>query len=144
MSRLIAALVAACLLAAPAGAADAPRKIDFSAVMLDENDKPYTDCARADASTGKCLEERDITLGRLALRALTVQFPNEAALSGEEQVRRALLAQAIYKAKDMAIDAGETDLICTAIAKIVNRLGLPALVTLRAWELLDPARVKKP
>jgi len=121
--------------------ADDAHKVNFRAVMTDAEGQTAKICVKADdANPTKCADNRDLTLGYLALMALTAQEKDE---SGEDQVRRALLAQEVYKNGEVALDSKDTDLLCTAIAKAVNRAGMSASFTLQAWQLLDPARIKK-
>jgi hypothetical protein len=124
--------------------ADEPRKINFLTAIVDQDGKTITECVKLSEDTSKCAETQDLTLGRLAVAALTRQYPADPTqLSGEDQVRRALLAQTIYKNGEAVLDTKDIDLLCTSIAKLVPRVGYSASVTLQAWQLLDPVRVKK-
>lgn len=131
------------LAASSAIADDAPRKINFQTIITVDDGLPVQDCIKPDtAAPGGCAQKVDMTLGRLAMHALTIQYPQEAQ-TGEEQVHRALLAQQIYKGDGVALDSKDTDTLCTAIAKFVNKSGLSASATLQAWSIIDPLRVKK-
>lgn len=119
------------------------RKVDFSIVLKDLDDKPFQwDCEEFNDDKSICKKWRDMTLRLISVTAIIRQWPNEN-MPDVDQVRRALLAQEIYKKNEVALDAKDTDLICVSIAKLVTKGGLNSLVTLRAWEILDPARVEK-
>lgn len=128
-------------------AADDPRKIDFTQVITNQDGEPLKECAKDEETSvpgqRKCIDFTPITLGMLSLRALTVQYPQEAAVTGEDQIRRAILAEAIYKNTSVTLDGKDTTLICDAIAKFVSKTGQNMLITLRAWQIIDPARTKK-
>lgn len=121
------------------------RKVDFTAAITNQDDQPLKECVKAKEppNQGECETFQEITLGMLTLRALTVQYPNDPAVSGEDQIRRALLAQEIYKNASVTLDGKDMTLICDAIAKFVAKTGQSMLITLRAWQMVDPARVKK-
>jgi hypothetical protein len=139
---IIASIVLSVL---PAVAEDAPRKINFQTIIADQDGIPLVDCLKVDDATPNvCAKKSDMTLGRLAMRALTVQYPQEAPVTGEDQVHRALLAQEIYKGGEISdLNTKDIDLLCTSIAKFVNKAGLTSWATLQAWSILDPQRIKK-
>jgi hypothetical protein len=145
MLRMLLPLVAALTLASNAFAEE-PRKVNFLTVLTDMDGKPmmWVDCAKFDSETSptKCVEQtrHEWTLSNLAVVSLAVQDLNE---TGVEQIRRQVLAQEIYKKGEATIDSKDTDTLCEAIAKYVNKGNLTALLTYRAWEILDPARLKK-
>lgn len=140
-----AGLVALVLFWPAVGGAQDVKKIDFTTIITNQDGEALKECAQAKDPPlqAECAVFTSITLGMLALRALTVQYPNESTVTGEDQIRRALLAEAIYKSASVTLDAKDTTLICDAIAKFVNKTGQNMLITLRAWQIIDPARVKK-
>jgi len=115
--------------------------VDFKAVMKDLKGDALTYCQEADKDRPqKCVDTREWTLRDLAVSALVMQEQNEAPL---DQVHRAALAQAIYVGAVAELDSKDTDALCEAVGRFVNRTGQSAVLTMRAWEVLDPARLKK-
>jgi hypothetical protein len=107
-------------------------EVDFSVLMKDAEDKVMTDCV-----TTQCEAKREITLRIVALTALNVAEQN---LPADEQIRRGLLAQTIYKSiGTVTLDAKDTELVKTLIAK----RGYPPVVVLQAFQQLDPASIKR-
>lgn len=121
------------------------RAVDFTAAITNQDQQPLKECVRAKEPPNQqeCEVFQEITLGMLTLRALTVQYPNDPPATGEDQIRRALLAEAIYKNASVTLDGKDMTMICDAIAKFVAKTGQSMLITLRAWQMVDPARVKK-
>ncbi len=119
-------------------------KVDFTAYLTNQDNQPLKECVKAKdpPNQNECEAFQEITLGMLTLRALTMQYPNEV-VTGEDQIRRSLLASEIYKNASVTLDGKDQTLICDAIAKFVNKTGQNMLITLRAWQMVDPARVKK-
>lgn len=139
MIRSVLILLALCSVAYSAE----PRSVNFQTVLTDLDDKPMNwDCKVLSEDKKECTEWRETTLAVVATTALMKQWPNEE-LKVEDQIRRTLLAQEIYKKMDVVLDSKDTDLLCTAIAKLITRANLSTLITFRAIELLDPARLKK-
>lgn len=117
--------------ATPVLAADAPRKIDFTTVLLDQDDKPMTECVKADPTDRtKCAEEKPLTLGSVAMQALNVPEQN---LSYTDAVKRGQLSIMVYHSPGASLTSEEVSLIK---AQLPKRFG-PLVVT-RAGELLDP------
>ncbi len=133
LAAAVVASLAGSLIAVTARA-DEPRKIDFTAPLTDFDDKPM--CMEV-GEGGDC--KVVWTLSRLAVIALATQTSNEI---GIEQVRRMLLAQDIYRLGTVALDSADITLLCDLIAQWVNAQKRSALLTLRAYERLDPVRVK--
>jgi len=142
--RCLVALIALTCLTFPATAEEpvAARKVNFGAVLTDIEGKPFNwDCKKLNETDDKkCEEWRPMTLALLASSALSRNSP---ATAGTDQIHRALLAQEIYKGGDIALDGKDTTLVCDAIASFVADTKNSTIVTLRAWEIIDPARVKK-
>ena len=75
----------------------------------------------------------DFTLKTACIGALTMTNPNER-ISGEEKVRRAVLAETIYKAKnEIELDLDEMK----SLKDLIGQHGSP-LVVKQAWDILDP------
>lgn len=125
----IVALAAFVAFITPCRAADAPRKIDFTVVLTDQDDRPLQECAEPDDR--ECKVKRPITLGSIALRALSAQ---EQGLSPDESLKRGALAMSVYKASAAELSADEISLIKRQIAKIAS----PFIVA-RAFPILDPS-----
>jgi|ERR1700726_2711394 len=118
-------------LTSPAFADDA-RKIDFTTVLLDQDDKPMTECA--DDPLPKpgqdCVTHRPITLGMVALGALS-QY--EQGLAPEEAAKRGALGLELYKATAAALTPEDIVLLKKQIAKRYT-----PLLAIRAFRLIDP------
>lgn len=133
----------ALLFCGPALAADPPRKVNFQTALLDLDNKPINwDCETLSEDKRDCAKWREATLAIVATTALTKQWPNEE-IKIEDQLRRTLLAQEIYKSSEVTLDSKDTDLLCTQIAKLVSKANMNTIITLRAIELLDPVRLKR-
>lgn len=102
---------------------------DFSIALTQLSGEPFRDASGTVQET---------TLGTVAEVALLASYPDEANLSGEEKVRRYMLAKRIRSAKgDLALTAEEIALVKKLIARAFN-----PLITGQAWALLDPASVR--
>jgi hypothetical protein len=121
-------MLAAALLTTSAFAAD----VDFSAVLTDQDGATVIDCVGSD-----CAGKPPLTLGKVAMRALTASYQDEQSLAGEEKFKRGQLAEKVYAGGAVAISAEDTALIKRLIAK-----GYGPLIVLKAWRLLDPATAK--
>jgi hypothetical protein len=120
------------LFASTAFAADAPHKIDFTVILLDADNEPMQECAAPErAADGVCKEKRTITLGAVAMRALTAP---EQGISGEDSLKRGQLALGVYRSPGAELTAEEIALIKKQVAKFYS-----PLVVARAFPLLDPA-----
>jgi hypothetical protein len=122
--RLIIVLLSL-LFITPAFAGGTPRTVDFTTVLLDQDDKPFTECVDTD-----CKSKVQITLGRVALRALSNP---EQGMKPEDSVLRGDLALRVYKAKDVILTPEDTVLIKQCIAKLFG-----PLIVVRSFQLLDP------
>jgi hypothetical protein len=103
--------------------------LDFTAQLKQLDGSAFVD------PSGK---EAPVTLGTIAEISLLTTYPDEQNLSGEEKTKRFSLALKIHEKKEVPLTADEITLIKKLIAKNYN-----ALITGRAWELLDPASVPK-
>jgi hypothetical protein len=122
---LAAAALAATLSASPATA------LDFTAPITQLDGTPFTDQAGKPLAT---------TLGTIAETALLASYPDEqATITGEDKVKRFVLATKIHEAKGAALTADEVALIKKLIGKSYN-----ALIVGKSWQLLDPASVPSP
>ena len=79
---------------------------------------------------------KDLTLKSISVEALLATFSDEQSLSGEEKVKRYLLATRIYA------DSEGLDLTVEEIAKIKQLIGkgYGPLIVGQTWEMLDPIR----
>lgn len=84
-------------------------------------------------------DDKEVTLGSVAIDALLATFPDEQNLSGEDKVARFKLSMSIadHQEKNLVREttAEEISLIKKLIAK-----GFNALVVGRTWELLEGAK----
>lgn len=129
--RIGAALILASALVAPAIAEDA-RKIDFTAVLVDQDNEALKECADPDLKLDQpCKTFRPITLGMVAFRALVTP---EAGISQDESFKRGQLGFALYKSTGQQLTAEETALLKRQIARSFG-----PLVVARAFPILDPA-----
>lgn len=139
--RTIATTIVAVLLGtAAAMAADQPRKIDFSVVLTDQDDKLLNVCITpgiaVDADSKDCTEKRPMTLGFVASRALNAGEPN---MDLGESIRRGQLAINVAHSSGAELTVEEIALIKKRIAAVWS-----PIVTARAAAILDPAENKKP
>lgn len=135
MKMLIRAIMIAVCMLGPMRcvAADEPRKIDFTTVLLDQDDKPIVAIECANATTdAECKDKKQtiFTLGLVALRSLNLA---EANLQPGESQRRGYLAVSIYKSAGAQLSSDEITLIKNQIAKMYA-----PIVVMRAFEILDP------
>jgi hypothetical protein len=126
------------LLFSTAAFADDPRKIDFTSVIMDQDDQPLRECMDdpLPKEIRECKAYKSVTLGMIAFRALATP---ERDTAQDEVVRRGNLGLTVYKATDAQLTAEEITLIKKQIAKNYN-----PLVTVRAFRILDPAEKAKP
>jgi hypothetical protein len=136
--RLVAALACLMFAAAAASAADAARKIDFTAPILDQDDMPMRECtepATLAATDPGCKAARTVTLGALAMRALVAPEPG---IAPEESLKRGQLALDVYRSAGAELTAEDIALI----KRLINKVYPLPLVVVRTFPLLDPAAVK--
>lgn len=131
----ISILTLGVLLSFPA-LADEAKKLDFTVPLLDQDSHPILECA--DYPTPKldsdCKERKNITLGAIALRALSTP---EQGMASEESLKRGRLGLMVYKANSIGLTAEDITRIKNAIAKTYS----PLIVAI-TFPLLDPAEVK--
>lgn len=132
MKRSFIIMLVAAFCCTAAFAADAPRKIDFTTVLEDQDSVPFQECA--DQYDKDCKIKRPMTLGSAALRSLGMVEPN---LDLVESQKRGQLAISIYKSTAAQLTSEEISLIKKQIAK-----GFNPLVVVRAFAILDPATEK--
>jgi len=118
--------LAFCLLLFSTGAL--ARDIEFSAIITDADGAPILDCV------GNNCTGPPLTLGGVALRALTAQFEDERNLSGEEKFARGELALRVHKGGRIDVSAEDIATIKKLIAK-----GYGPLIVIRAWSMIDPS-----
>src|SRR5262245_23181367 len=87
-----------------------PNKVDFTAVLMDQDNKPMMECADnpAPRSDAECKIRHSVTLGMIALRALSMP---EQGLAPEKSLERGQLALRVYKSEDVVLKAEEITLI---------------------------------
>ena len=112
--------------------ADDVRKIDFTAVLTDQDGDPMRECSDKPlpADLQNCKTYRLITLGLVALGALVTQEPGQTP---ETVVLRGELGLRLYKATAVVLTPEEIVLLKTLIAKRYN-----TLIGYRAFRLIDP------
>lgn len=103
--------------------------VDFSTVVTDADGAAVADCAGSD-----CAGKPPLTLGRIALHALTATFEDEKNLAGEEKFKRGQFAMRVYKGDTVTLNAEDTALLKRLIAKAYG-----PLVVIKTWPLLDPS-----
>lgn len=130
--RSLIIIVASIFFAHVAVAADDVRKIDFTTIMVDQDDHQLTECA--DPADKECKDKRPITLGMVCMRAL---INPEPGLKPEDSLKRGKLALDIYKANAAQLTAEEITTIKAQIAKAYG-----PLVVVRVFPLLDPVTAK--
>lgn len=124
--RLIALFAALCL-ASTAFAADEPRKIDFTQVIMDDDGCPISDnekltpvrtsatLAKPECPRPEKMTPPDLTLGMAAYHALVMGEPN---LSWEENTRRRDLGKSIRFSKEWPLLPSDLELIKKAMVKL--------------------------
>lgn len=132
--RVVLALLVS-VLSIPA-LAEEPRKINFTTVMLNQDDKVMTECADdpAPKKDAECKVMQNVTLGMVVMRALVVP---EQGLAPDISLKRGQLALRVYKSEDAVLTAEEITSIKTQMAKVFS-----PLVIARAFPILDPATPK--
>ncbi len=85
---------------------------------------------------GSEIKDRDkpVTLRSVCVNALTVPEAPGAAVSGEEKLKRYMLAQRIYGEDEVDLTAEQVTLIKTLVS-----VSYGAIVSGQVWLLLDPA-----
>ena len=125
------------LVSSTAFATDSPRKIDFTAVLTDQDGIALTDCIKLGDDDPKKCKEVPFTLGRASIRALTAKWPDEQNLDGREQFARADLGMRVYKSDSVALSSEDITLLKRLIAKAYG-----PMIIYRAWKILDPSAEK--
>lgn len=95
-------------------------KIDFSSILTDIDGQAMTD------------KDKPVTLKTVSQIALLAAFDDERGLSGDEKVKRFILAEKIGKKPICDLKAEEIAEIKKCIGK-----GYPPIIVGRAWSLLD-------
>lgn len=122
-----------CLASSVAIAADDPRKINFTTILLDQDNAPITECIDSPAPKdfADCKSKQPVTLGVISMRALVA---GEQGLAQDESLKRGQLALSVYKANAVQLPAEDIALIKKQIAKNYS-----PLMVLRTFQILDPA-----
>ncbi|MGU3661122.1 hypothetical protein [Methylobacterium fujisawaense] len=79
----------------------------------------------------------ELTIGKAIVAALINVYPDEQSVSGEEKMRRFVLAQRIALGTDIDLTAEDTALAKKMVAKCYG-----TLVVGRVWAVLDPASAR--
>jgi hypothetical protein len=119
--------------AIPLLAAEAPRTIDFTQVLIAVDGKPIQE----PTAPGKEAPP-PLTLGDVAVVALDAALEEDRTASGEAKFLRDQIARKIYKKKSVILTVEEITTIKTRIGK-----AYPAGIVGAAWRLLDPAVLEK-
>lgn len=116
--------------------AEEPRKINFTTVILNQDEKPMRECADdpAPKKDEECKLWQSVTIGMVVMRALAMP---EQGLAADVSLKRGQLALRVYKAEDAVLTAEEVTTIKTQMAKMYS-----PLVIARAFPILDPATAK--
>lgn len=110
-------------------AADAPKRIDFTQVITDQDDKPIVDCLKLKDDRSGCADEKTLTLGWVSMQALNLA---EQGISYSDSLKRGTLALRVVKAADAELSEEEITLIKTQLAKRYS-----PLVVARAVPMLN-------
>lgn len=109
---------------------------DFKTEIHDLNGEVIMDCAKIDTGPPvSCAKQVPLTLGRVLAGAFNTA---DQAAPPAEMVRRGILAQKVYGADELSLDAEDTKLAKELVAK----RGWPPAVIYQVIKLLDPASVK--
>ena len=103
--------------------------IDFTTPMLQLDGKPVLD-----------KDGGGISLSSIVENALLSPYTDEAALAGEEKIKRYLLATKVHDAANTHQQPVFTSDEVTLIKKLVAKSYTPLIVG-QVWKLLDPASV---
>jgi hypothetical protein len=128
--KIIATIILSSFFAVPALADDAPRKIDFTKVIIGP-EGPFKECKRHDDASPKCLEETDLTLGRMCIAAAAMP---DKGVSAVDQISHGRMAMKLLDAKQMELGPDDITFLKGAIAK----LGYNTMAVYQASKLLDP------
>lgn len=119
-------------------------KINFEVVLKRLNGDPLPEqsdvqqCPNCGFKDGVRIEFGKRTLKSVAVEALQLSFADEQQISGEEKVKRWVLATRIYaNPENIDLTVGEIDLV----KKLVGKAYGP-LVVGQAWKILDLVSVK--
>lgn len=105
--------------------------INFTEVLTDMEGKPLTESSKLPGSNGAVV---DVTLRKICQNAL---LSNDPKMSGEEKIKRYILAQRIQQQDLMELSADDISLIKKEIA-----IYFSPLIVGKAYELLDPVSMK--
>jgi len=76
----------------------------------------------------------DMTMSKAIIYALTANFEDEKELTGEEKVKRFMIAQKIYRKREGTIDSTAEEV--ALIKKLVGK-AWGTIVVGKIWELLE-------
>jgi hypothetical protein len=95
-------------------------KLDFGKVIVGLDGKPIK------------FNDRDATLGLIAVEALCAAYPDEQNLTGEEKYKRAVLAEMAYKCNGEDVSVEDV----TLIKKLIGKAYAP-LVVKKAYDIIE-------
>lgn len=111
MRRLVFVLA---FLSSSAFAEDLGHKIDFTQVLTDPDGKPFTECIKLSEDKSKCVDEKELTLGWVAMQSLNVI---EQGINYSDSNKRGTLALKVYKSAGMELSEDEITLIKNQMPK---------------------------
>ena len=83
---------------------------------------------------GKKIEEVPFTISEAIINSLTANFEDEKDLTGEEKVKRFIIAQKVQRNKDKTIDLSVEDV--SMVKKLVGK-AFGVLIVGQVWEILE-------
>lgn len=123
-------------LACPAFAEEAPRKIDFSKVLIGP-DGPFKECRHQDEATGKCTDEVKLTLGRVCIAAAAMSDKGASLVDQTAHGRLALKLVEVISRQGTQEEVLSPDDITFLKAQIA-KLGYNTMAVYQAVRMLDP------
>lgn len=134
-------LVAAMFLVSVVARADgppAPRPIDMTVFIVDENGKALKDPMDVDVADPNCLKCRNLTLGHAIARALFATLPGDEKTDPLQKWARSELAKRIMDSKEAVLTSNEITAIKRQIGSVYGGLVLGQI-----YPVIDP-NVKVP
>ena len=133
--RIVVCIVALMCVSTAALAAN-PTPLDFTQVLIGINGKPITqpspDCKSSEVG-GKDCPLVDVTLSDVAIGALEASLDEDRTADIKKKFARGMLAQDIYRKKQIVLSPDDVSLIKDRIGKSYS-----TAVVVAAWPLLDP------
>jgi hypothetical protein len=132
-----AIVTASLLLASPAsspaaGAAEAPRTVDMTQVVLDQKGDPVPDATQQTPDDPRCTKCGPLTLGAAIAVVLLIDHKDEPNINSLEKAKRAALATKILGNKEAVLTPQQV----TEITKLMN-IWTPIVIS-RVLPAIDP------